>query len=206
MAGAFIAFEGIAGSGKKRFIDALAEKLRSRGKPVTIITFPNFETEIARLTRRVEFDSHTLSLLYAADRSFYQERIKGLLERGDFVIADRYCYSNFAYQSARGIPLDWLIKIEQHIIKPAMVFFIDVVPEEAMKRLQQASIEDFTKKDLLERLQRERETIEKIREVYLHLAQIDAETKWIVVDSTLGTENIQNQIWQAAADFFRIQK
>ena len=76
MKGLFVVFEGIAGSGKKTQIRLLEQKLRETGKEILIISFPDFESEIARLTRRRDFDNFTLSLLYAADRSLGQERIK----------------------------------------------------------------------------------------------------------------------------------
>lgn len=200
MRGKFIVFEGITGSGKKSQIKLLSEDLKRAGKSVTTIAFPNFETEIARLAKRIPYDPFTLSLLYAADRSQYQERIKGLLDREEVVISDRYCYSNFAYQSARGVPLEWLIGLEKHIIKPDMVFLVDTSIDTSMTRVSQASIEDFTKSEILERLRRERETMEKIREMYLYLAKNnpDKETKWFVIDGTQDITKIYEQIWSIA--------
>lgn len=197
MVGTFIVFEGITGSGKKSQVKLLAEDLRKRDKVVMIIGFPNFETDIARFTKKADLDPHTRSLLYAADRSQYQERIKGLLERDYMVISDRYCYSNFAYQAARGIDLDWLINLEKNIIKPRIVFLIDVPVDASVMRISQASIEDFTKLEMLDRLKRERETLEKIRETYLYLAKNnpDKETKWFVIDGTQELSKCYEQIW-----------
>lgn len=196
MKGKFIAFEGITGSGKKTHVIFLAEKLRDLGKEVVTINFPNFETEIARLTKRREFDPFTLSLLYAADRSLYQERIKALLEKGSVVITDRYCYSNFAYQSVKGVPVEWLIQIEKNIIKPDIVILIDVPIGTSMKRVQQANIEDFTKKEILARLERDRKMLENIRKNYLELAKTDKEAKWFVIDGSQELAKNQEQIWE----------
>lgn len=191
----FIVFEGVTGSGKKTHIKMIEEKLKNLGKEVTVIGFPNFETEIARLTKRVQFDPFTLSLIYAADRSQYQERIKALLEKGNIVISDRYSYSNFVYQSVKGVPLDWLIEIEKNVVKPDIVILVDVPVEMSMKRIQQANIEDFTKHEILERLQREKEFLEKIRESYLSLAKKDKESKWFIIDGTKDLSENQEQIW-----------
>jgi dTMP kinase len=195
MKGMFIVFEGMTGSGKKTHIKLIEKKLKNLGKEVTIIGFPNFETEIARLTKRVQLDPFTLSLIYAADRSQYQERIKALLEKGNIVISDRYSYSNFVYQSVKGVPLDWLIEIEKNVIKPSIVILVDVPVEMSMKRVQQANIEDFTKHEILERLQREKEFLEKIRESYLFLAKKDKEAKWFIIDGTKDLSENQEQIW-----------
>ena len=193
----FIAFEGITGSGKKTHIKILTDRLRQVGVGVMNIAFPNYETDIARLTKRAELDPFTLSLLYAADRSLYQERIKALLERGTVVISDRYCYSNFAYQSARGIDLEWLKEIEKNVIKPHLVILIDLPVEMSMRRVEQASIEDFTKQEVLGRLERERDFMERIREAYLKLARYNKEAKWVVVDGSQDLKVNQEQIWDA---------
>jgi len=193
--GIMITFEGLTGSGKKTHITMLADELVKEKVEVTTISFPNFETDIARLTRRLPFDPYTLSLLYAADRSFYQERIKALLERGQVVITDRYCYSNFAYQSAKGVPLEWLMEIEKNIIKPSIVFLIDVPVEDTVARIQQSSIEDFTKKEILERIQSGRETLEKTRENFLEMARANKEAKWFVIDGTKNVMEVHEQIW-----------
>lgn len=197
MRGLFIAFEGITGSGKKTHIKMLVEELQKDKMEVTTISFPNFETEIARLTRRLPPDPFTLSLLYAADRSFYQERIKALLERGQVVITDRYCYSNFAYQSARGVPMEWLVGIEKNIIKPDIVFLIDVPIETTVSRVQQASIENFTKKEILERMESQKEILERTREKYLEIARSNQEAKWFVIDGTKDIADVHEEIWSA---------
>jgi dTMP kinase len=196
MAGLFVVFEGITGSGKKTRIRQLADRLRGVGKKVVQIGFPDYENEIARVTRHRELDAYTASLLHAADRSNSQERIKNLLDQDSIVLCDRYCYSNFAYQSSRGISLDWLQAIEKNLIKPRIVFLIDVTLEVGMKRVEQANIEDFTKKEILTRLQREREFLERIRQTYLQLAHDDKESKWCIIDGTLGTEKNNEQIWE----------
>jgi len=195
--GLFIVFEGMTGSGKKSQIRLLTERLQKAGREVVNISFPNYETEIARLTKHGNVDSYTQSLLFAADRQHYQQRIKQLLDKGAIIICDRYCYSNFAYQSAKGILLEWLVQLEKNIIKPSVVIFIDVPISLGMSRMQQANIEDFTKKEILERLEIERENLEKIREMYLYLsnAEIDKETHWHVLNGEISEAVLHEQIW-----------
>jgi len=207
MVGKFIVFEGITGSGKKSHMNLLAEDLRKVGKNVTLIGFPHFETDIARLTKRTQFDSHTLSLLYAADRSQYQERIKSLLETENIIICDRYSYSNFAYQGARGVNLEWLINLEKNIIKPNIVFLVDVPIDTSMTRISQLNIEDFTKSEILERLNKEKDVLEKIRQIYLYLAgnNPDKETKWFVIDGTQELSKCYEQIKMAVRKELNVQ-
>jgi dTMP kinase len=194
MPGLFIVFEGLKGAGRKTQIDLLEQTLRKNGLSVAKIAFPNFETEIARLTRREDYDPYTLALLYAADRSHYQQRIKALLEQNQVVICDRYCYSNFAFQAARGISLDWLQAIEENIIKPKLVVLLDLPVDVAITRIRQANIEEFTKREIIERMQREKEVLKSVRDIYLQLARTDTKSRWLIIDATQPVENIAKQI------------
>jgi len=197
MEGKFIVFEGITGSGKKTHIKLLANRLKEKNKDVVILSFPDYESEIARLTKRIDFDAITQSLLFAADRARHQERIKKFLEEGKIVISDRYCYSNFAYQAAKGIELEWLKEIEKHIIKPDLVILIDIPVEMSIKRVMQSTIEDFTKQEIISRLEKEKENLESIRKIYLKIAKTDEETKWIIVDGTKEINENHEEIWNA---------
>lgn len=203
MAGKFIVFEGITGSGKKNSVNALAERLRSLGHSVVMISFPDYEEEIARVVKRVQPNPFTLALLYAADRSHDQEKIRILLETSDIVLCDRYCYSNFAYQSAKGVPLEWLMEIERNIMKPDLVFFIDTPIELSLRRLEQASIEDFTKNEILSRIERERQIIEKIRQTYLYLAENDKESKWYIIDGAKEISDTVEETWKAVEEILK---
>jgi len=97
--------------------------------------------------------------------------------------------------------------IEKNIIKPNLVFFIDVPIETSIGRVQQANIEDFTKKELISKLQIEREMQEKIRETYLHLAENnpDEETKWFIIDGTKELNEIHQEIWNIVKDNLGLQ-
>ena len=195
MKGKFIVFEGITGSGKKTHIRLVTEKLQKLGKSVMLLNFPDYGSDIARLTRRIELDPFALSLLFAADRARSQERIKSLLEKENIVIVDRYCYSNFAYQSVKGVPLEWLMEIEKNIVKPDIVILIDVPVDASIGRIQQSNIEDFTKKEIMERLKRDRKRLENIRETYLTLAKKNRDAKWFVVDGSKEIRENHEQVW-----------
>jgi len=201
MKGIFIVFEGITASGKKSQVNLLMQRLQKQGRDVVKISFPNFETDIARMTKRGDVDNYTQALLFAADRQHYQQRIKQLLDRGVVILCDRYCYSNFAYQSVKGVPLDWLVQIEKHIVKPEIAFFVDVPISLSLSRIQQSNIEDFTKREIMDRLQREQQNLEKIREIYLYLAkaEIDKQTEWHVLNGEMSEATLHEQVWQAVS-------
>jgi dTMP kinase len=194
--GLLIVFEGLTASGKKTHIKNLAEKIKALGKEVTVLSFPDYENPIAKLTKRSDLDAYTQSLLFAADRQLNQQRIKALLEKGNIILCDRYCYSNYAYQSALGVDLNWLMEIEKNVIKPDLAFLIDVPIEVSIKRVQQASIEDFTKREILARLQKQREIFEKVREKFLEIAKTNKETEWHIIDGTKDINETLSEIWE----------
>lgn len=190
-----IVFEGVTGSGKKTHIKYLTDRLRELGIGVVTLSLPNYEEQIARLTKNPDLDPYTRSLLFAADRSMHQGRIKNFLERGTVVICDRYSYSNFAYQAAHGVPLSWLKEIEKNMVKPNVVILIDIPTDVSMKRVEQSSIEDFTKKEIINRLENEKDFLEEIRKTYLKLAKEDKQSKWCVIDGSRELRENQEQIW-----------
>ena len=151
MRGKFIVIEGIDGSGKTTQISILskwlidADILPSKNK--LIITREPGGTNLGRSIRSLLLDtakekspdSITELLLYAADRSQHvNEIIRPSLERGDWVISDRFCGSTLAYQGyGRKLDLN-LIKDLEGIatqgICPDITFLLDISVEESIKR------------------------------------------------------------------------
>jgi dTMP kinase len=82
------------------------------------------------------------------------------LNEGKLVVCDRYVYSSLAYQGAAGLDLEWIEKINEHAIRPALALFIDVEPETVIQRLK-------PKKSVMENL----ETQRNVREVYVKFVE-----------------------------------
>ena len=159
--GVFICIEGLDGSGKTTQAQILAEKLSE--------TYPSFFTaepshgktgafiRESCLYEQKRLPTATEALLFAADRVEHVENeIKPALSEGKIVICDRYVYSSFAYQGSAGLSLDWIKKINEFALVPDLAFFIDVVPERVLERLQR-------RKSVMETLEIQR----KVSEVYL---------------------------------------
>jgi dTMP kinase len=107
--GRFISLEGGEGAGKSTQLNALAQALEGRGLKVVITREPGgspgaeairkllLEGEETRWNPRAE------ALLFAAARSDHVERtIKPALERGEWVLSDRFLDSSLAYQGEAG--------------------------------------------------------------------------------------------------------
>jgi len=117
--GCLIAFEGVEGSGKSTQVARLAEHLLATGLDVVTTREPG-GTRVAEAVREILLDSdieamndRTEALLYAAARAEHVAKvIRPALERGAYVITDRYLDSSLAYQGhARGLGIDEVERI-----------------------------------------------------------------------------------------------
>ncbi len=139
-----ITFEGIDGAGKSTQIQKLVNSMTGEGKDVVTLREPG-GTAVAEKIRLILLENqHKISpigelLLFSASRAeLVQDVIIPALASGKTVILDRFFDSTTAYQGyGRGIDLELLrsiIDISTCNITPDITFYLDIEPEEAMKR------------------------------------------------------------------------
>lgn len=194
--GKFIVFEGCDGGGKSTQLALLASYLESKGEQVFLTREPTdspFGSLIhSCLTGRISTDERTIAALFAADRlDHIYNSLNGILkklEEGTTVLCDRFYFSSFAYNGGFA-PLEWVIGLNtlaMEALTPDLTVYIDLSPEEGMKRVSR-------------RGDRERyETLEKqrlIRENYLSLFERFKERETVaVVQSEANAEETQAKI------------
>lgn len=142
----FVVIEGLDGSGKSTQLDMLRKQLETEGVPYRFLHFPRLEEGIygkliARFLRGEmgaieQVDPYLVALIFAGDRADAAVRIQHWIKEGTLVIADRYVYSNIAFQCAkiearddRNHLRDWILDLEyQHhrIPRPSQNIFLDV--------------------------------------------------------------------------------
>ena len=142
----FITFEGIDGWGKSTQARLLLEHMNNSGVETILVREPG-GTNISESIREILLHSNsgkmgdrTESLLMTASRAqLTQEILVPNIEQGKFVIADRYSDSTLAYQGGgRNLDIEWLIELNNYAtftLLPDITFFVDVRPEEALRRL-----------------------------------------------------------------------
>ena len=200
MKGKFIVFEGIDGSGKTTQINQLSKWLISSNLiPVNnelIITREPGGTKLGQSIRSLLLDtsrdkspdSITELLLYAADRAQHvNEIIRPSLNKGDWVISDRFCGSTIAYQGY-GRKLDIkLIKDLETIatkgISPDITFLLDIPVEESINR--RIKVKD-------DRI--EQEGKEFLLDVSLGFQALSKDIKWKKISAINSKENIMSEI------------
>ncbi|MCL1862475.1 MAG: dTMP kinase [Defluviitaleaceae bacterium] len=173
----FIVIEGLDGSGKSTQTRRLGEWLTKRGATCLITNQPSNGAigTLARETTKGAFsvDNEALSLLFAAEHlQHYKEKIEPALSRGEYVVCDRYYYSNLVYQGKTPELFERILMYNHSVMnppakKPDVVIYLDALPEECMKRItaNRTEISIFEKIDKLKALRtRYISTLERLRE------------------------------------------
>ena len=141
MQGKFIAFEGGDGVGKTTQSTRLVNYLKEKGHDTIYTKEPGGYSKDIRqiildLIARKEEESR-IALLFTAERMLHNVyKIEPALEEGKIVVSDRYFYSTVAYQGT-SVPMQDVLRLNLEAGKvriPDIVIYIDLSPEEAVRR------------------------------------------------------------------------
>lgn len=209
--GHLIAFEGVEGSGKSTQVDRLAEHLRAGGHEVMTTREPG-GTQVAEAVRGLlldndmePMDDRTEALLYAAARADHVAKvIRPALERGVFVLTDRYLDSSLAYQGhARGLGIEEIEHINwwgtAHTL-PDLVVLLHIDVEQGLGRARRRLADGATADRL------EEESVEFHREVaagFSMLAQRNHD-RFVVVDADADVDTVAQRVREAVAQRLRL--
>lgn len=196
--GRFITFEGGEGAGKSTQLKRLAERLRARGIEVVATREPGGSPgaeAIRELVLNGAADrwspvTETL-LMYAARRDHVERVIAPALERGAWVVCDRFSDSTRAYQGAAGGTDPGLIAaLEDHVLgatRPHLTLVFDLSPEAGLARAEARGGEmRFESKGLAFH--------QRLREGFLAIAAAEPE-RCAVVDAAGSIEAIDAAVW-----------
>lgn len=178
MAGIFITFEGIDGSGKSTQMRMLAQALRSRGLDVVQTREPG-GTSFGKRLRSAILDLHehvdplAELLLFAADRAQHvRTLLRPQLEAGRIVLSDRYADATRAYQGAgRGFStelIEEVIELATDGLRPDLTLIFDLPVVECVARAHRRT-HDGHKGDRLDSENVDFHT--RVRDAYLEIAR-----------------------------------
>jgi dTMP kinase len=142
----FIVIEGLDGSGKSTQIQKLQDFFEQKGIPSKFIHFPMLNQgiygDLIAAFLRGDFGTienvhpQLVALLFANDRKEHIHLIENWLREGYYVLADRYVYSNVAFQCAKlkheteaKALHHWILNYEYQLLnlpKPDISVFLDV--------------------------------------------------------------------------------
>ena len=194
----FITFEGIDFCGKSTQVGLLRDYLLEQKKDVHLIREPG-GTEISEKIREILLDKknnamvmETEIFLFSASRAqLVREVIRPYLQKGYYVISDRFHDSSTAYQGfGRGLSVDAILNIHNLAIGetiPDVTFFIDIPNRIALDRKRNIAHSD------LDRIEVSDNTFyERVREGYLYLSK--KEKRFKVIDGTQSIQQINELI------------
>jgi dTMP kinase len=199
--GVFITFEGGEGAGKTTQIRTLAERLRQHGVDVVLTREPGGSPGAEQIRDLVlngppeRWSSRTEALLMYAARSDHVERtIAPALDRGAWVLCDRFADSTRAYQGAAGQGVLVTILEEQVLgdLRPDLTLMLDLPAEAGLARAaHRGGGEDrFEAKGL--------GFHQTLRDAFLTIAALDP-GRCRVIDATAPVEAVAERIWSLAA-------
>jgi dTMP kinase len=140
--GRLFVVEGTDGSGKSTQLSLLYQWLKSEGYSVFFSEWnssPLVKDTTRRAKKRRLFTPTTFSLLHATDFADRTERdIIPPLKAGAIVLADRYVYTAFARDVARGCDRAWVRELYKFAVRPTAAFFFRAPLDVAIDRIASA--------------------------------------------------------------------
>ena len=201
--GRFISLEGVDGAGKSTHAGWLADALRSRGHRVVQTREPGGTPlgESLReilLTQPMTHETEAL-LMFAARREHVVNLIAPALQRGDWVLCDRFTDATYAYQGGgHGVADELLRDLERRVhadCHPDVTLLFDVPPEVSRARLAASAregraLDKFEREDL--------SFFERVRAAYFRRAKAEP-SRFLVIDATRPMHDVRAELEKIVA-------
>jgi len=193
--GQFITFEGIDGAGKSSHIAGVVSLLQGRGLTVVSTREPGGTPLGEKLRELLLHEPMHLEteamLMFAARREHLAQVIEPALERGDWVVCDRFSDATYAYQGGgRGLDKQKFAALEQWVhghLQPNLTFLFDLPPAVAGERIAAQG-------RVLDRFEQERADFHRrVREAYLERAAA-APGRIRVINADQALDQIKKQV------------
>ncbi len=206
MNGEMIVIEGIEGAGKSTAMSVVNRVLTELGVSELLHTREPGGTPIAEKLRtilkqgsqdeRIVVQTEVL-LMYASRAQLLNNVILPALEKGVWVVSDRYDLSSFAYQGGgRQVSLDVIETLSDFCLqgfKPSLTLYIDVTPELSMQRVAMRGGKDRIESEDIE-------FFERVRSVYLEFAKHSSSIK--TIDGSLPLDAVEQAIEQEIRQWY----
>ncbi|VEB36189.1 thymidylate kinase [Legionella sainthelensi] len=206
--GKLIVIEGLEGAGKSTAVNTVIDLLAER-QIKTITTREPGGTAIGEILRNLiknpEYrdvldDRSELLLLYTARIQLLKQVIEPALQKGVWVIADRFELSTIAYQGGgRGLDQEMISHLSSFALqglKPDLTLYLDISPEEGMQRVKS--------RGELDRI--EQQSIEFFHRVHDSYLQYIKMNPYVVsINAALPLKKVQLALQKAIDDFIEHQ-
>lgn len=197
----FITLEGIDGAGKSTHLSAVRQWLAERSIRAVFTREPG-GTELGERLRallldvksNISLDTETL-LMFAARMEHITQVIRPALQRGEWVVSDRFTDATFAYQGGgRGVSAERIAQLENWVqqgLQPDLTLLFDVPLKVAQQRMSTTRT--------LDRFEQEQTDFhQRVRDAYLARAHADP-ARFAVLDATCTIEQTEGAVKAALA-------
>jgi dTMP kinase len=208
--GRFITFEGGEGTGKSTQTRRLAAKLEAMGREVVLTREPGGSPR-AEALRELLLSGKIKSLgpfaeavLFAAARSDHlRSTIRPALERGAWVICDRFADSTRAYQGALGdLEPDVVRALEETVVEdtvPALTLILDLPADVGMARARARAGDQQA-----DRFEAEGQSFhDRLRRAFLDIASSEP-GRCVVIDAQGTPDKIEQRVWRVVSSRFKL--
>jgi dTMP kinase len=218
VAGKFITLEGGEGGGKTTQASMLCDKLRRIGLNVLQTREPG-GTPRAEAIRDVLLSGRAKKfgplgeavLFYAARESHLQLTIRPALQRGTWVVCDRFSDSTRAYQGAAGgLPLSVIDTMDSAVVgatRPDLTLIFDLPPEIGLKRAAERNAgkaKDDAGESVLDRFETMNLAFHRsLRQEFLAIAKAEPE-RCAVVDAADSPRRVEDTVWSIVRERFKL--
>lgn len=203
-AGKLITFEGLDGCGKSTQAALLAARLRSEGREVVETREPG-GTRVGEQVRSLLLSaersalapSAELALMFASRAQLVAEQIRPALERGAWVVSDRFTDSSEAYQGAgRALGPEAIHMLGRALIgdlKPDLTVWLELAPGQSVARARARTVTT----ELADAFERENQAFfERVHEGYRQIA-LREPGRVVAVDAGESMEAVHERIYAA---------
>ena len=199
----FITLEGIEGSGKTSSIKSITDLLDKRNISYIVTREPG-GSSIGKELRAILLDPDTeispeveLMLMLSDRKDHVEKIILPNLEKGNWVVSDRFMDSSIAYQGGgRQLGKKLIISLSEYLNlpQPDLTLLFDLPVETSLSRVKaRGELDRFEKEEL--------EFHKRIRNTYLDLAKNNS-NRIKIIDSSKKIESMLNNVKQAIEKLF----
>ena len=206
-----LSIEGGEGAGKSTVLSALRDALLADGQEVVSTREPGGTPLAERIrelllggTGETVHPQTELLLMFASRAQHVREVVLPALQRGAWVISDRFTDSSYAYQGAgRGLDEGYIAALEQQAvgIEPGLTLLLDLGVAHGRERTRGRDLLGGSAPD---RIERERdEFFERVRDCFLARAAAHAE-RFRVIDASPDASTVAASALAALAEHRKV--
>ena len=199
----FITLEGIEGSGKTSSLKSITDLLDKKNISYVVTREPG-GSSIGKELREILLDPKTeispeveLMLMLSDRKDHVEKIILPNLEKGNWVVSDRFMDSSIAYQGGgRQLGKKLIISLSEYLNlpQPDLTLLFDLPVETSLSRVKaRGELDRFEKEEL--------EFHKRIRNTYLDLAKNNS-NRMKIIDSSEKIESMLNNVKQAIEKLF----